>query len=84
MTKLLRPPFRLPNLAGDQFRKLQLEIGGLWGKGTHAVWRVALMAQHQADFIRGRLDDELTGELKRYRRELDLPELPDLQAPPYA
>lgn len=84
MPKLLPPPHRLPALAGDQFRKLQIEIGGLWGKGEHTVWRVALMAQHQADFIRGRLDEELPTAMRRYRAEFELPELPDLQAPPYA
>jgi len=82
--QLLQPPYRLPGLAGDQFRKLQIEIGGIAGQGTHRVWRVALMAEHQALFIRGRLDAELIGEMKRYRQELGLSELPDLKAAPYA
>ena len=83
MTKLLPPPFRLPGLAGDQFRKLQIEIGGIAGQGTQRVWRVALMAEHQAQFIRGKLPGELIDELKCYRQELGLSELPDMSGQPY-
>ncbi|MDZ7789397.1 MAG: hypothetical protein U5L08_02665 [Xanthomonadales bacterium] len=77
-TPLLPPPYRLAGLAGDQFRKLQIELGGIVGAGSFRVWRVALMAEHQSAWIRGGLTDELLTELKRYRSELGLSELPDL------
>ena len=77
----LPPPFDMNNAALWQWRELQDEIGGTFrGKGftAHEIWKLGIIAEHQADLRRRHLEHKYLETLKEYRVQFGLPPLPPL------
>ena len=74
----LPPPFPLTGSGRNAWRDLQIELGGMRGKGysTAQIWKLAQVAEHSAFMRRGKLPEELVEYVKETRREFGLPELP--------
>jgi hypothetical protein len=85
-TKRLPTPWRMSKSAAKQFALLQVEGADPSGNGAHAVWRLGLAAETQADLQQAprKVDREFIEQLAHIRHEFDLPPLPDFEAHPYA
>lgn len=85
-TKRLPTPWRMAKPAAKQFALLQVEGADPTGKGAHAVCRLALAAETQADLQQAprRVDREFIEQLSRIRNEFGLTPLPDFEAHPYS
>ena len=59
------------------------EVNGTKGWPEFKVWRLGLTAQHQANWWRGKLFEEMEPVLEQYRSEFGLPPLPDIDHPIY-
>lgn len=69
-----------------QFALLQVEGADPTGHGAHAVWRLGLAAETQAELQNNprRVDREFIEQLARIRHEFGLSPLPDFEARPYS
>ena len=74
----VKPPFEMNDAAVWQWHELQQELGGIRGKG-YAEWeifRLAVLAEHQADFRRGHICDKHLRTMQDYREYFGLPPMP--------
>ena len=71
--------------AARQFALLQVEGADVSRKGSHAVWRLGLAAETQADLHQAprRVEPELFEQLQRIRGEFGLRARPDFESWPY-
>ena len=69
-----------------QFALLQVEGADVVGKGSHAVFRLGIAAETQAELLKAprRVEHDLVEQLARIRQERGLPPLPDFKSRPYA
>lgn len=74
----LPPPFEMNSGVHREWLALQDELGGIRGKGfsEHQVWKLAIIAEHQADHHRRRLDFKYRCAMQDYRRSFGLPATP--------
>lgn len=79
----LPPPFTMTIPASHEFFKIQDELPNQTARGhltsDHLVWKLAVTAEHQADYKRRKISDRELQALKEYRRAFGLPELPPKQ-----
>ena len=76
--RTIAPPFEMTGSGRNAWHDLQIELGGIRGRGfTEAqIWKLAQVAEHSAFMRRGKLPEELVDYVKQTRREFGLPELP--------
>lgn len=75
----LHPPFPLSPHALDEWHALQDEMGGTFrglGLSEHKLWKLAVLAEHQADWRRGRIDPKFVDVLRYDRPKCGLPAFP--------
>ena len=81
INRKLAPPFELNSAAMWQWNELQDEFGGTFrGKGFTAaqIWKLAVVAEHQADWRRNHIEPKYFDTMKIYRHQFGLPPLPPI------
>ena len=78
---LIEPPFPMNSGVHREWVLLQQELGGIRGKGfsDHQVWKLAIIAEHQADWRRGHIEPKYYITMQEYRQQFGLPPLPKVE-----
>ena len=78
----LPPPFDMNRAALWQWFELQDEFGGTFrgqGFSVAEIWKLGVIAEHQADYRRRHLEDKYFRTMQEYRLQFGLPALPPIQ-----
>lgn len=79
INRKLASPFELSPEALREWWALQDEAGGTFrglGLSEYKIWKLALLAEHAADWRRRRIDNKMLDVLRYDRQKFGLPPLP--------